>query len=83
MPISDDTARKVQAIMDKAAEIVKRFPGMSQMEAVMCANSTMTINEIIELKERADRIEERQAEADKIEYRLAASRKTMYEKLNK
>ena len=57
MPISDETARKIQALMDKAAEIVKQYPLMSQTDAFLCAQSSMTLTEIIALKERADRLD--------------------------
>lgn len=60
MPISDDTAQRIQALMDKAAEIIKRFPSMNHTEALLCANSVMTVREIIEIKRRAEEIDKRQ-----------------------
>jgi cell division protein ZapA (FtsZ GTPase activity inhibitor) len=52
-----DTQKKVQAILDKAAELAKKFPGMSQTELIMCAGSIMTTDELIRLKERAEKID--------------------------
>jgi hypothetical protein len=55
--ISDDTRQKIQTLLDKAAEITKKFPGLSQTEALLCASSTMTEKEIMKLRERSEKID--------------------------
>jgi hypothetical protein len=87
MPISDDTIRKIQALMDKAAEIIQQFPGMTQMEALLCANSTMTAREIEELRKRAEHIDEMQEQMIVAELQSRANSlatfKSKIEKVNK
>ncbi len=78
MEISEDTRRKIQVLIDRATEIVKEFPLMTPTEAMLCASSIMTAKEIMELKERADRMDARQEKQITAEKRANAAYASTY-----